>query len=154
MNQKLFWPVLIVMAIFVNENLVQWMLAIFVGGMGVADGFEDVFRHFTLEGYLFFSLIRVIPYALLAIVVLLSIKKDRWSVTGIAWGGLLAIVLTITYLSWVSLEPLYTDAHASSTTALAFLVIPFFAVATGAIGSLAGAMLIYIKRTVAGVRAG
>ncbi len=37
--------------------------------------------------------------------------------------------------SWVSLRPLYTDEHVSSTTAIAFIFIPMFAVATGALGA-------------------
>ena len=79
------------------------------------------------------------------------LKKGHWAVSGIAWGGLFAIVITIVYLSWISLQPLYTDALVSSTTAIAFLFIPFYAVATGAVGGLAGVVLLYINRKLTGI---
>lgn len=150
MNQKVFWAVLIVIVIFGNENLAQWMLAIWVGNMTVGDGFSDAFKYFTFFGYGFFTLFRLIPYVILALVVKSSIKKGRWATPGIAWGGLLGIALLIFYLSWSSLEPLYTEAHASSTTAIAFIFIPIFAIASGLIGSLIGVGIVFTKNSLIG----
>jgi len=44
----------------------------------------------------------------------------------------------ILYGLWSSILPLYTGQHVSSTTALDFLILPFFAIVTGIIGGLLG----------------
>ncbi|MGA9575318.1 MAG: hypothetical protein WBS20_15365 [Lysobacterales bacterium] len=141
---RIFWVVLWATALLVNENLVQWALAVRVGKLGFMEGFSDAFQYFTLGGYAFFTAFRLIPYLILAWVVKSSIKKKRKATAGIAWGGLLGIVLMITNASWAVLHPLYTEEHASSTTAIAFLFIPFFAIVTGVLGSLAGVAVVWV----------
>lgn len=141
---KLFWIALWVTALLLNENLVQWVLAVQVGKLGLMEGFTDAYRFFTLAGYAFFTAFRLVPYLLLAWVVRSSIKKKRKATVGIAWGGLLGIALMIASSLWAALMPLYTGEHASSTTAIAFLFIPFFAIVTGAMGSLAGVAVVHV----------
>jgi hypothetical protein len=135
---KWFWLILLLMALFVNENLVQWVLAVIVGHFNLINGFKDAFKHFSLNGYLFFTAIRLIPYIILGIVVIILQRKPKDITVGIAWGGLFGIVAMILYESASALLPFYTKEHVSSTTALAFLVIPFFAIVTGIIGGLIG----------------
>jgi hypothetical protein len=146
MNAKLFWYVLIFLALFVNENTVQWALAVSVGNMSVGDGFLDAFKYFSLPGYAFFTAFRAIPYLILVSIVKSSIKKDRWATTGIAWGGLLGILFLIVLGSWDSQHAYYTDQHVSSTTAIAFIFIPIYAIVTGFIGGLVGVFLMFLKK--------
>ena len=141
---KFFWVALWVTALLLNENLVQWALAVRVGNLGLTEGFTDAYRFFTLAGYAFFTAFRLVPYVLLALAVRWAVKKKRKAAAGIAWGGLLGIALMIASSLWAALMPLYTGEHASSTTAIAFLFIPFFAVVTGAMGSLAGVAVVYV----------
>ena len=73
-----------------NENVVQWALAVRVGGYTITAGFADAYEYFTLEGYVFATAFRAVPYAALGgVLVLLS--KTRWR--DFAWqvfiGGLL-----------------------------------------------------------------
>ena len=141
---KWFWIALWVTALLLNENMVQWALAVQLGQLGFLEGCKDGYRYFTLGGYAFFTAFRLIPYLLLALAVRLSIRKKRKATVGIAWGGLLGIALMIASSLWAALMPLYTGEHASSTTAIAFLFIPFFAIVTGAMGSLAGVAVVYV----------
>jgi len=128
--------VLLLTAATVNENLVQWALAVQVGEHTVAAGFEDAFEYFTLFGYLFFTAFRLVPYVGLGIIlVILSKTKLKDYVLPVFIGGLIGILAMIIWGSWMALRPLYTDEHVSSTTALAFLFIPIYAVPTGAIGA-------------------
>jgi hypothetical protein len=133
-----FWFGLFFMAFFVNENTIQWALAVLVGHYNLFDGFKDAFKFFTFNGYVFFTSIRLIPFFLLGLIVFILVKKQKDISIGIAWGGLTGISATIIYGSWSALHPFYTGEHVSSTTGLAFLSLPFLAVVTGVIGGLIG----------------
>ena len=146
MNIRIFWSVLIYAAIFINENTVQWMLAIQVGNMSIADGFASAFKYFTVPGYAFFTAFRLIPYLMLASIVKTSLKKERRATMGIAWGGLLGIIFMIVLGSWEAQHAYYTDQHVSSTTAISFLFIPIYAIVTGFVGGLAGVAVVFVKK--------
>lgn len=129
--------VLLLAALIVNENLVQWALAVRVGGHTVAAGFEDAFEYFTLFGYLFFTAFRLVPYVGLGLIlVILSKTRLKDYVLPVFTGGLTGILAMILWGSWMAQLPYYTDEHVSSTTALAFLFIPIYAVPTGGIGAV------------------
>jgi len=128
--------VLFLAAIVINENLIQWAIAVKVGGYTLATGFDDAFKFFNLPGYLLSSVFRLLPYAALGIILVTLSKTKRKNYVGPVFiGGLIGILSMILWGLWVSQRPLYTDEHASSTTAIAFLIIPFYAGATGALGA-------------------
>ena len=135
---RLFWVLFWVTAILLDHYQVQWALAVVVGKLGFAEGFGDAYRYFTPGGWLFLIAFRLIPYLILASVVISSARKKRKVTAGIAWGGFLGIVMMIAASYWAALHPMYTDEHVSSTTAIAFVIIPFYAIITGAMGALAG----------------
>jgi len=135
---KLFWIALWTTALLLDHGLVQWALAVQVGKLGFVEGFIDAYRYVTPGGWAFFTAIRLIPYLILAWVVRSSARKQRKSTPGIAWGGFLGIVMMIAASYWAALHPMYTGEHVSSTTAIAFVIIPFYAIITGAMGALAG----------------
>lgn len=123
-------------ALLINENVVQWALAIYVGGYSVTAGFADAYEYFTVSGYLFFTAFRLIPYVILSgVLALLSITKQKDYVLPVFVGGLLGILAMILWGSWEALRPIYTSEHVSSTTAVAFLFIPFYASGAGIIGA-------------------
>jgi len=124
-------------ALVVNENLVQWALAVRVGGYKLGAGFEDAFEFFTFTGYLFATAFRAAPYAALGgLVFVLSESRWRDFVAPVFAGGLVGILAMIVWGLWEAQRPYYTDEHVSSTTAIAFLFIPIFALFTGAAGAL------------------
>jgi hypothetical protein len=133
---------LCVIALIVNENLVQWALAIFVGHLSVIDGFRDAFKYFTLLGYLFFTVFRLIPYLGLA-VVLNAIERSRLKdfTFPVQLGGIIGILSIILWGSWTAMRPLYTGQHVSSTTAIAFVFIPIYACFSGMVGAVAFAVI-------------
>ena len=134
---KEYWYlfVLLPFALVINENVVQWALAVRVGGYTITDGFKDAFEHFTVFGYLFCTAFRMAPYAGLALILfILSMTKLKDYVPPVLIGGLIGILAMILWGSWVAQRPYYTDEHVSSTTAIAFVFIPIYAVFTGATG--------------------
>lgn len=134
--------VLLLIALIINENIVQWSLAVQVGGYSVAAGFEDAFEYFTPVGYFFFTAFRVVPYIGLGIILVVFSKTSlKDYCLPVFAGGLIGILVMILWGSWVSLRPLYTDEHVSSTTAIAFIFIPIYAIPTGVIGATLLAVL-------------
>jgi len=134
--------VLLLVALVINENVVQWALAVKVGGHSIATGFADAFKYFTIVGYLFFTAFRLVPYIGLGIILfVLSKTKLKDYVLPVFIGGFIGILAMILWGSWMAQRPYYTDEHASSTTAIAFLFIPIYACFTGGIGALALAVL-------------
>jgi hypothetical protein len=128
--------VLLLAALVINENVVQWALAVRVGGHTVAAGFEDAFEHFTPFGYLFVTAFRLVPYVGLGIIlVVLSKTRLRDYCLPVFAGGLVGILTIILWGSWMAQRPYYTDEHVSSTTAIAFLFTPIYAVPAGAVGA-------------------
>lgn len=144
-QQKYFWYALVLAALLVNETMVQWALAIFVGKLGFVDGFKDAFKYFSVSGYLFFTAFRLIPYLVLASVVKSSLKKRSRTVSSIAWGGLAGIVFALVMGAWYAQHAYYTDVHVSSTTAIAFIFIPLYAIVPGMIGALLGWVFCVLK---------
>ena len=119
------------------ENVVQWALAVRIGGHTVAGGFRDAFEYFTILGYLFFTAFRLVPYVGLGIIlVVLSKTKLKDYVLPVFVGGLVGILAMILWGAWMVQRPYYTDEHVSSTMAIAFLFIPVYAVPAGAIGAI------------------
>ncbi len=144
-SMKKYWIAILLAALLINENTVQWALAMVVGKLGIVAGFKDAFEYFGIGGYLFFTGVRFIPYLILgATLSSLASRRPRW-IPPLFYGGMAGILAMIIWGSWVSLRPYYTDEHVSSTTALAFLFIPIYAVFSGSACALAALVL----RTVA-----
>jgi len=133
-----FWIIAIILCLTVNESVVSWMLAVFVGHYNLTDGFDRAFSVFTFEGYLFFLAFRGIPFA--ALLIVSSIFKNRFTkyINVMGWFWLIGIVLFLTYGYWDVQHSLYTDAKTSSTTAISFIFIPIYAVVVGLISSMFG----------------
>jgi len=129
--------VLLLAGLIVNENIVQWALAVQVGGMSVGAGFKDAFEYFSISGYLFFTAFRLIPYVGLGVVLLiLSRTKINDYLFPVFYGGLIGILAFITWGAWMAQRPFYTEDHVSSTTAISFLFIPIYAVPFAVVGGV------------------
>jgi hypothetical protein len=55
MKIKKYILALLLLAILVNEQVLQWAVAVKVGRYAVSTGFQDAFKDFTVVGYLFAS---------------------------------------------------------------------------------------------------
>jgi hypothetical protein len=133
---------LLLIALIINENLVQWALAVNVGGHSIIEGFNDAFKYFSVSSYFLSAGFRFIPYIGLAIIlIVLSKTQLKDFVPPVFAGGLAGILGMILWGLWMAQRPYYIDEHVSSTTAIAFLFIPFYAVATGLLGIILAAMI-------------
>jgi hypothetical protein len=142
MKIKKYILALLLLAILVNEQVLQWAVAVKVGGYAVSTGFQDAFKDFTVVGYLFFTAFRLVPYVGLGFaLVLISRSRLRDYVLPVFAGGVVGILATIVWGSWMDLRPIYAGWHVSSTTAIAFIFIPLYAVLSGAIAALVAAAI-------------
>ena len=147
--------VLLLVALLIDENVVNWALAVKVGGYSTAGGFTEAFKDYSIFGYLFFTAFRLIPYIGLAIIlVVLSKTKAKDFVFPVFIGGLIGILTMYLWGAWTTLRPLYTVERASSTQAIAFLILPFYACFGGALGASALATGYLPLRLMAKRRAG
>lgn len=147
MFSKWYLLVLLLAALLINENLVQWALAVTVGHYSIAAGRADAFKYFTIGGYLFFTAFRLVPYVGLGgILIVLSRTRLKDYVLPVFIGGLIGILAMILWGSWTAQHPYYTGEHVSSTTAIAFLFIPIYACFTGGLAALGLAALYTLFR--------
>jgi glutathione synthase/RimK-type ligase-like ATP-grasp enzyme len=137
-SSRWYVAVLLLVALLIDENVVNWALAVKVGGYSTAAGFTEAFKDYSVFGYLFFTAFRLIPYMGLAIIlVVLSKTKYKDFVLPVFIGGLIGILAMYLWGAWTTLRPLYTDERASSTQAIAFLILPFYSSFSGALGASA-----------------
>jgi hypothetical protein len=133
----------------INMYSVQWLLAIIIGDLGVTEGARSAFKHFSMLGYLLLTSFKLIPYSLLLITTISFLKKGSVYTNSVFYGGISGIILLYFVGAWLSLRPLYTTEHVSSTTAISFIITPFYCVFSGTIGSTFLCLLHYLsaKRT-------
>ncbi len=142
MKTRQYLIALLVPALIINENLVQWALAVVVGDHSFASGFQDAFQPFNGGSYLILTAFRLLPYVVLGVIIgILSKTRLRNYAPAVLIGGLVGILAMILVGSWVSLSPIYTDEALTPAIAIAFVWIPIYAVLTGAIGAIVAAIL-------------
>ena len=132
-----YWylAVILMTALVIDSHLVQWALAVIVGGYSLGAGFEDAFEHFTLVGYLLLTAFRIVPFFGLGIILFaLSKGGKKHYVLPVFIGGFLAVFGTTVWGYWETQHAYYTDEHVSSTTALGFLFTSYYACVIGAFG--------------------
>lgn len=122
-------------ALIINEDMVEWALAIIVGEQSLLNGYRSAFKYFTISGYMFLTCFRLIPYVVLMVTVHALSKRQKNLVYPVFWGGLVGILSLIVWGTWEALRPLYTDEHMSSTTSLIFLFLPIYSIFTGVMGA-------------------
>jgi hypothetical protein len=90
--------------------------------------------HFSPASYLLFFALRLIPFAVVAII--LWKTKDARLHWPIFAGGTISILALILWATWATERPLFTGGRYASTSALAYVFIPIFAVPAAITGVL------------------
>ena len=139
---KSFWIALIAAFVVINEILVDWLLAIFVGDYGVAEGFIDVTRYLTVDSLLFAAGFRAIPYGALLLVGLTTRLKHTIPGKLALWLALLAIAAIHFWGYWAMQYSFYTPDYTSSTSELELIFVPIHALWIGAITCWVGFVIV------------
>ena len=139
---KSFWIALIAAFVVINEILVDWLLAIFVGDYGVAEGFIDVTRYLTVDSLLFAAGFRAIPYGALLLVGLTTRLKHTIPGKLALWLALLAIAAIHFWGYWAMQYSFYTPDYTSSTSELELIFVPIHALWIGAITCWVGFVMV------------
>ncbi|RRJ23900.1 hypothetical protein EIK76_07570 [Rheinheimera mesophila] len=144
----LFWTLLLLSFLFINETTVNWLLAVIVCGYGPQSGFERATQYFTLDSFLFSASFRIIPYIVLSAVALFSSLKNS-AIGKIALYSSLATISIFHFWGyWGMQHSLFTPEHTSSTSALAIIFIPIHAIWLSAVTGTLGYGLAKVTRLV------
>ncbi len=134
--RKAYFLLPIVVAL-VTPSLVIFCLAVFVGGISPIAAIQDIARRQFASGHNLFFLAAFgsIPFAvLIAILKVASTRLPPRRVSALLVGGLagiIALMVTTHIMVWY---PMYGPGHMSSTSAIAFLFIPFYCLPTMFVG--------------------
>jgi quinol-cytochrome oxidoreductase complex cytochrome b subunit len=132
--KKTFWIVLILLFLLVNEYLSKFLLAIFVGRLELLDAYERTFQYPSIDSYLFSASFRAIPFLALSIFAAKSKASSSRAGRIMIWGLAFFIASFVFYGYWGMQHSLFTDEHTSSTSALAIIWIPIWALLISVIG--------------------
>jgi len=123
------WLLPIFLGLVVTEDVVHFFVMLEVGGLSVRQAVPKLFEYFSWRsvfGYLFSTVFRIVPFALLAIITgLLGLKIRRDFLVFTVIGGLVGIFLFYIPATASVWRPLYDGSRMSSTAVIAFLFIPF-----------------------------
>lgn len=145
--KRIFWFTLVLLFILANEYLSKFLLAVFVGHLEFTSAVERTFQYSTIDSYLFSAGFRAIPFIVLG----LFAAKSQLSLSAFGQVGIWTIMLLktsfILYGYWGMQYSLFTDAHTSSTSALAILWIPIWATFFTIIGCIVLVVISKISRS-------
>ena len=140
-GSKLFWTILPLIVGILTPSAVIFALETTVGRTAFSVAVRDIASRQFAEGENLFllSLIGLIPFVLLSIFALIAARFfSPRRLAAVSLGGLIGI-LALMIPAHVSVWwPIYAGGHVSSTSAIAFLFIPFYCIGSLAIGLLFG----------------
>jgi hypothetical protein len=125
--KRMFWYFLLFLFLMINESFAKFMLAIFVGDLGFSDAYTKTFQYASLGSYIMSASFRTLPYIALSVFALKSKSTDSKIGRITIWCIALFIAAFHFYGYWGMQHSLFTDAHTSSTSALALIWIPIWA---------------------------
>jgi hypothetical protein len=120
-----------------EPSLTLWVMQMSLGHQAPGSALGLAFGNATLLGFFLFGAFRIAPFGLFA---LFAFLLDRARVRLRQDIGFLCAVLacaaTMIWGNWAVFTPLFAHTHMSSTSAIAFLFIPFYAGVIGAVFAL------------------
>lgn len=136
----IFWLVLILLFLLVNEYLSKFALAVFVGDLAFSGAYERTFSTFSLTSYLLAASFRAIPFIALGLFAAKTQLNQFPSGKLVLWLLMLALAAFHFYGYWGMQYSLFTPEHTSSTSALAIISVPVGALMLGFISYGVGLM--------------
>lgn len=145
-----FLPVFLVTIAVVSSETVRWVMELLLGGATLAAGYAVAFRRASLDGYVFWGALRVIPYAILAApLVALAVNRDRSFVWPIFLGGYLPTTGFIVFGYWETQRGFYTVGYMPPAASVNYLFIPILAVVPMALGVVVAVVVFALGRLLA-----
>ena len=144
----LFWALLFLSFLLINETAVKWLLAVIVGGYDFQAGFESATQYFSLDSFLFSASFRIVPYIALSVVAIFFGLQSYLTGKVALYCSLATISIFHFWGYWDMQHSLFTSEHTSSTSALAIVFIPIHAIWLSAVAGALGYGLTKIARLV------
>lgn len=148
-RQALHWSLASIALGLILPSLIIFCLEIFVGHIPPLTSITDILHRQFAAGHNLFLIAAfgLIPFATLSAICFVA---ARWlspsRLACVAVGGLLGILLLMIPAHVAVWYPLYGPGHLSSTAVIAFIFIPFYCLASLAIGLLLGWLISRLPR--------
>jgi hypothetical protein len=109
------------------EKFNHIIVMLIVGKFDLGQAWANAFKHFSVSSAFFIGCFRLIPFLILAIVALrTNLSTDFKGKATLIVG--FVVTNTVIFLGyWSVTEPLYTDAHTPSTSAITYIWAPITA---------------------------
>jgi hypothetical protein len=140
-SSKIFWVVLPLVVGLVTPSALIFCLEVFVGRVSLAAAFVDVAERQFAQGHNLFLLavFGLVPFVILSISSFIAARfLSEMRLACVTLGGLLGILAFMIPAHVSVWYPLYGGGHMASTAVIAFVFIPFYCIATLALGLVAG----------------
>ena len=134
--------------ILLYEDLNHLIVILVVGGYEFGDAWTKAFRSSSIEGALLAGLFRAIPFIPLLLCGLFTKLLSHLRGMVSLWVGYAVSVIVVFIGYWSVTEPLYTDAHASSTSALGYIGVPIAALVYSSVACIVTYVAIYVYEVV------
>ncbi len=125
----------------VTPSLIIFVLEVFVGHVPPLRSAITILQRQFATGHNLFALMMIglIPFAvLIGITTMVSRTMTGRRLDCVFYGGLTGIVALMVFGHVAIWYPLYGGGHASSTAVIGFLFLPFYCIATMAVGLVVG----------------
>lgn len=140
--KKTYIFVCVISFFLLYENLNQLLVALIVGNYQINEALQKAFAFSTLQSALFAGIFRIIAFA--PLILCAAFTKLLHDLRGKAalYIALLVTIVVIFSGYWEIIRPLYTDEHASSTAAIGYIFIPFYALFLSSVAGVATYVLL------------
>ena len=131
-----------------NEDLNHLIVMLVVGDFEFADAWFKTFKTFSIQSALIVGCFRLIPFILLLVWAVYTDMLENLKGKVALWASLVVSTAVIFDGYWAITEALYTDAHASSTSAIGYIWTPVIALFCSLIMFLIVQLVFWLKELV------
>ena len=125
--KKIFVIACIIAFVVQYEDLNHFIVMLVVGDFDASQAWANAFRHSSIESAFSAGFFRLIPFALLVLVTMCTNLSTNFRGKATLLMGFVVTNIVIFLGYWSVTESLYTDAHASSTSAINYFWAPIMA---------------------------
>ncbi|MFC4700615.1 hypothetical protein ACFO4O_10625 [Glaciecola siphonariae] len=130
--------------ILLNEDLNHFIVMLVLGDFEVGRAWQRAFGNTSIESMLFSGGFRLIPFIPLVLCALCTNLLTHLTGKVTLWVGFTATIAIIFIGYWGVTEALYTDAHASSTSAIGYIWAPIAAAAYSLVACIVTYFLLWL----------
>lgn len=142
--KKLFVFACIAAFILLHEGLNHFIVMLVVGDFEVARAWQKAYSNTSIESVLISGGFRLIPFIPLVLCAMYTSLLTHLKGKVTLWVGFIVTITIIFQGYWGVTEALYTDAHASSTSAIGYIWVPIAAAVYALVACITAYFLLWL----------